>query len=103
MTTSNPRTTADRDQEIRQSEGILMNDSITVETMDEHVRHGRALPLLSDGVPGPVQYDDAWWAVPIQARDYRPVTDPTMLDGLNQHVERLAGLRQWVRAREGQP
>lgn len=76
---------------------------ITSEDMAERVRSGTALPLLPEGIPGPVQHAGQWWAIPTGASDYRRVTDPTVVDRLNYQVERYARARTAAtQARDGE-
>lgn len=75
-----------------------MNHTISTERMSSHVESRRAWPLLPDGVPGPVQHDDQWWAIPTDQNDYQPVTDPDLIRQLNTDAERFGRARQAARA-----
>lgn len=72
-----------------------MTDIQTVTTGDmaERVQAGDALPLLPEGIPGPVQHAGQWWAVPDDQTDYRPVTDPEQLTMLDRNAQRYATAR----------
>lgn len=61
--------------------------------MAQRVNARMALPLLPEGVPGPVQLAERWWAVPADQQDYRPVIDPDQIALLNRSVQRLTRAR----------
>ena len=67
--------------------------TITTEAMAARVQAGDALPLLPEGVPGPVQHAGQWWAVPTDAADYQLVTDPAQVAMLNRNARRYAAAR----------
>jgi hypothetical protein len=66
---------------------------ITSTDMANLVQLGEAVPLLPEGVPGPVRYDGQWWAVPADATDYQPITDPDQTAMLDRNARRYATAR----------
>jgi hypothetical protein len=76
----------------------MTDTRISTPTMHGHIKAGRALPLLPEGVPGPVQYAARWWAIPAGGQDYRPVTDPAVSGFLDTETQRLHQARQTARA-----
>jgi hypothetical protein len=66
---------------------------IAQQDMARRVAAGTALPLLPEGVPGPVQHAERWWAVQTAEQDYRPVVDPEQLALLNRSAATLARTR----------
>lgn len=67
--------------------------TIAVTTMAERVQAGNALPLLPEGVPGPVQYASQWWAVLADETVYRQITDPDQIRMLDRNARRYAAAR----------
>jgi len=53
----------------------------------------RARPMLPEGIPGPVQYRDQWWAIPENEEVYQRVTNPAVIARFNQLVERYTAGR----------
>lgn len=64
--------------------------SITPPEMREAITAGTALPLLPDGVPGPVHHQGQWWCIPHGATEYEAVTDPALARQLDDHAAQLA-------------
>ncbi|PXY16596.1 hypothetical protein [Prauserella muralis] len=75
----------------------MSETTISAEAMRGHIAAGRALPLLPDGAPGPVQYAGRWWAIPADAHDYLPVTDASAAAHLDTAAQRLHQARQDAR------
>lgn len=76
--------------------------TISGEDMARLVARGAAVPLLPEGVPGPVQHAGQWWAIPTGQTEYRPVTDPGQIALLDRNAQRYAAARASVaRARAG--
>lgn len=48
--------------------------TLSATSMQQHLTAGRALPLLPDGIPGPVHYAGTWWAIPQDGVNYQQVT-----------------------------
>jgi hypothetical protein len=67
--------------------------SITEQQMTDLVAAGTAVPMLSDGTPGPVQLEGQWWASQAGQADYRPVTDQRQLAVITTHATRVERLR----------
>lgn len=81
-----------------------MTDTSTISSVDmaELVAWSEALPVLPEGVPGPVQHSGLWWAIPTTQADYRPVTDPDQIALLDRTAQRYALARAAAaRARDG--
>lgn len=66
---------------------------ITSREMTQRVEQGEALPLLPEGVPGPVRLGGRWWAIPLDGTDYCPVADPDQVALLDRSVVRYAAAR----------
>jgi len=69
------------------------HQGLAITVMVEHVRAGRAVPLLPEGAPGPVRHRDRWWAIRVGQTHYQPVTDPRVIAQLDADAGR------WHRAR----
>jgi hypothetical protein len=81
---------------------MINTQVIPSKDMARRVQHGEALPLLPEGVPGPVQLAGRWWAVATGETNYRPVSDPDQIAMLDRSAQRYAAARAaTTRAREG--
>lgn len=78
----------------------MPHGEITQAEMAAHLRAGAARPLLAGGIPGPMRFAGRWWAVPIDAKAYYPVTG-AMAERLDEHARRLAAAAAAVERAQG--
>jgi len=68
----------------------MVDNHISITEMGRYITDRTARSLLPEGVPGPVHYQQRWWAVPTEATEYEPVTDPATIAMLTRHASVLA-------------
>ncbi|WP_340672151.1 hypothetical protein REH65_33100 (plasmid) [Saccharopolyspora sp. ID03-671] len=73
-------------------------NTITAEQMRFHLATGQAIPLLPDGIPGPVHHAGRWWLIPEDAHDYQPADDARAAQ-LDEFARRLAAGTQALQTR----
>lgn len=72
---------------------------VTPGAMEVEVAAGTAQCLVSGGLPQPVLWQGQWWAIRQGEDNYRPVTDPELIDQLDADRDR----RERARAAAADP